>query len=109
MISGATGNVAVVMVSLVASHEIEYLFWATVLAGIIQILVGVFKLAKFICLVPMPVVYGFVNGLAIIIAMAQFPMFKGEEYRMYILVALTMAIMWFLPKFTKAIPSGLGQ
>ena len=108
MISGATGSVAVVMVSLVATHGVEYLFWATVLAGIIQILVGVFKLAKFIRLVPMPVVYGFVNGLAIIIAMAQFPMFKNEGIIMYVLVALTMAIMWFLPKFTKAIPAGLG-
>ena len=107
MISGATGSVAVVMVSLVATHGVEYLFWATVLAGIIQILVGVFKFAKFIRLVPMPVVYGFVNGLAIIIAMAQFPSFKGESYIMYILVALTMAIMWFLPKFTKTIPAGL--
>ena len=107
MISGATGSVAVVMVALVASHGVEYLFWATILAGIFQILVGVFKLAKFIRLVPQPVMFGFVNGLAIIIAMAQFPMFQGEGWIMYLLVASTMAIMYFLPKFSTAIPAGL--
>lgn len=107
MISGATGSVAVVMVALVASHGVEYLFWATVLAGIFQILVGVFKLAKFIRLVPQPVMFGFVNGLAIIIAMAQFPMFEGEGWIMYALVLSTMAIMYFLPKFSTAVPAGL--
>ena len=107
MISGATGSVAVVMVALVATYGVEYLFWATILAGIIQILVGVFKLAKFIRLVPQPVMFGFVNGLAIIIAMAQFPMFQGEGWQMYALVISTMAIMYFLPKFTTAVPAGL--
>jgi SulP family sulfate permease len=107
MISGATGSVAVVMVGLVALHGVEYLFWATVLAGLIQILVGVFKLAKFIRLVPQPVMFGFVNGLAIVIALAQLPMFHGESYPMYLLVLATMAIMYFLPKYTTAVPAGL--
>ena len=107
LISAAAGSIAVVVVSLVKNYGVEYLFWAVVLAGIIQILIGVFRLAKFIRLVPMPVVYGFVNGLAIVIATSQFEFFKGETFWVYPLVALTMAIMYFVPKFTKAIPSGL--
>jgi SulP family sulfate permease len=108
MISGAAGSVAVVVVSLVQKYGIEYLYLAAILAGVIQILVGVLGFAKFIRLVPMPVVYGFVNGLAIVIAYSQFQFFKGESFWIYILVALTMAIMYFLPKFTTAIPAGLG-
>ena len=76
MISGAAGSVAVVSVALVVSHGVEYLFLAVILMGIIQILVGVFKLAKFIRLVPQPVIYGFLNGLAIIIFLSQFNQFK---------------------------------
>ncbi len=108
MISGATGAVAIVLVDLISRFGFEYMLWATVLAGIIQISVGVLKLGKFIRLVPQPAMYGFVNGLAIVIATAQFPLFKDESYLMYILVALTMLIMYFLPKFTKAIPGSLG-
>ncbi|WP_200764090.1 SulP family inorganic anion transporter [Nitrosophilus alvini] len=108
MISGATGAVAIVLVDLVMQHGLEYMLWATILAGIIQILVGLFKLGKFIRLVPQPALYGFVNGLAIVIAMAQFPLFKNENWIIYLLVASTMAIMYFLPKFTKAIPASLG-
>ena len=107
LISAAAGSIAVVVVSLVKNYGVEYLFWAVVLAGIIQILIGVFKLAKFIRLVPMPVVYGFVNGLAIVIATSQFEFFKGESFWVYPLVALTMAIMYYGPKFTKTIPAGL--
>ncbi len=107
LISAAAGSIAVVVVSLVKHYGVEYLFWAVVLAGLIQILIGIFKLAKFIRLVPMPVVYGFVNGLAIVIAISQFEFFKGESFWVYPLVAITMAIMYFGPKFTKAIPSGL--
>ena len=107
LISAAAGSIAVVVVSLVKNYGVEYLFWAVVLAGIIQILIGVFKLAKFIRLVPMPVVYGFVNGLAIVIATSQFEFFKGETWWVYPLVALTMAIMYFGPKITKAVPAGL--
>ncbi len=120
MISGATGALAVVMVSLVATHGVEYLFATVVLMGLIQILVGVLHLGKFIRMVPHPVMLGFVNGLAIVIFLAQLNSFqeKGAEGQlqwlpndammiMLGLVALTMAIIHFLPKFTKAIPSSL--
>lgn len=121
MISGATGALAVVMVSLVSSHGVEYLFAAVVLMGMLQILFGVLKLGKFIRLVPEPVIYGFVNGLAIVIFLSQFGQFKvpaaegggaswmsGEAlYVMGALVLLTMAIMFFLPKITKKLPAAL--
>ncbi len=107
MISGATGAIAVVLVALVTKYGYEYMLVATILAGVLQILVGVFKLGKFIRLVPQPAMYGFVNGLAIVIAMAQFPLFKGEGWIMYALVALTMAIMYFTPRVTKALPASL--
>ncbi|RUM43607.1 MAG: SulP family inorganic anion transporter [Hydrogenimonas sp.] len=107
MISGATGSVAVVMVSLVATHGVEYLFLATVLTGLLQVAFGLMKLAKFIRLVPQPAILGFVNGLAIIIALAQLPMFEGEGPVMYALVFATMATMVILPKITKAVPAGL--
>lgn len=120
MISGATGALAVVMVSLVAQHGVEYLFAAVVLMGLIQIVAGVFKLGKFIRIVPYPVMLGFVNGLAIVIFLAQLGQFKtpnldgslswltgADMFTMLGLVALTMAIIQFLPKLTKAVPSSL--
>lgn len=120
MISGATGALAVVMVSLVKAHGVEYLFAAVVLMGMIQVTLGWFRLGKFIRLVPEPVIFGFVNGLAIVIFLAQFEQFKtpsvgGEPtwitgsalFLMLGLVAVTMAIIYFVPKFTKAIPSSL--
>ncbi len=132
MISGATGALAVVMVSLVAMHGVEYLFATVVLMGILQILAGVFKLGKFIRMVPHPVMLGFVNGLAIVIFLAQLSQFgtagepgwlngtflegsvidiawlEGKDmYLLLGLVALTMAIIHFLPKLTKAVPSSL--
>ncbi|OPX55855.1 sulfate permease, SulP family [Oceanospirillum multiglobuliferum] len=120
MISGATGALAVVMVSLVAQHGVEYLFAAVVLMGVIQISAGVFKLGKFIRMVPHPVMLGFVNGLAIVIFLAQLGQFKekneagvmewmsGEPLMVMAgLIALTMSIIYFLPKLTKAIPSSL--
>ena len=120
MISGATGAMAVVMVSLVAIHGVEYLFATVVLTGILQILAGLFKLGKFIRLVPHPVMLGFVNGLAIVIFLAQLGQFKvtnsaGElEWLqgtpmmiMAGLIIVTMAIIHFLPKLTKAVPSSL--
>jgi len=106
LISAAAGSIAVVVVSLVKNYGVEYLFWAVVFAGIIQILIGVFKLAKFIRLVPMPVVYGFVNGLAIVIATSQFEFFENNLW-VYIFVILTMAIIYFSPKYIKSIPGGL--
>ncbi|MGB0799315.1 MAG: SulP family inorganic anion transporter, partial [Planktomarina sp.] len=127
MISGATGATAVVMVSLVAQHGVQYLFAAVLLAGVIQILAGVFKLGKFIRMVPHPVMLGFVNGLAIVIFLAQMTQFKvpgtvvntghgmsGGEWlsgmalaTMLGLVALTMAIIYLMPKVTKIIPAPL--
>lgn len=120
MVSGATGAIAVIIVALVAQHGVEYLFAAAVLMGLIQIVVGVLKLGKLIRLVPHPVIFGFVNGLAIIIFMSQFSQFKietatgslewisgGRLYIMLGLVILTMAIIKFLPKLTKAVPSSL--
>ena len=116
MISGAAGSVAVVSVALVVTYGVEYLYLAVILMGLIQILVGVFKLAKFIRLVPQSVVYGFLNGLAIIIFISQFNQFKLANGTwlmgmplmiMLFLVALSMLIMYFLPKFTKKVPSAL--
>jgi len=116
MISGATGAVAVVIASLALSHGPEYIFATVVLAGIIQIIAGVFRLGKLMRLVPHPVIFGFVNGLAIIIFMSQLDQFKDssglwmqgpELYMMLGLVLLTMVIIWGLPKFTKVIPASL--
>ena len=116
MISGATGAVAVILVSLVQSHDVEYVFAAVVLAGLIQILFGLLRLGKFIRLVPHPVIFGFVNGLAIIIFMSQLTQFKDASgnwlegsalYLLLGLVALTMLIIHFLPKLTKVVPSSL--
>ncbi len=140
MISGATGAVAVVFVGLgvavaqmypnlsgeeLSVMTLHYIFITTIFAGLFQILVGTLKLGKFIRLVPQPAMFGFVNGLAIVIAMAQLKFFKPsdydqldsakevllhslhENYWMYALVILTMAIMYFLPKWTKAVPAGL--
>jgi SulP family sulfate permease len=120
MISGATGAMAVVMVALVAEQGVQYLFAAVVLTGLLQILFGALKLGKFIRLVPQPVMLGFVNGLAIVIFLSQLGQFKFIDdagtvawlegnalFIMLGLVALTMAIIHFLPKFTKVVPSAL--
>ena len=120
MISGATGAMAVVMVALVMNHGVQYLFAAVVLAGIIQISFGIFKMGKFIRLVPYPVMLGFVNGLAIVIFLAQLGQFEvlnaqgdwewmsgSMLYMMLGLIALTMAIIYLLPKLTTAIPASL--
>ncbi|MDA8572173.1 SulP family inorganic anion transporter [Flavobacteriaceae bacterium] len=129
MISGATGALAVVMVSLVAQGNamgapsenlgLYYLFLTVILMGCIQILAGVFKLGKFVRLIPHPVMMGFVNGLAIVIFLSQLGMFKttgaeglvwmqGQELWIMIgLVVLTMGIMFGLPKLTKKLPEAL--
>ncbi|HQW04606.1 MAG: SulP family inorganic anion transporter [Flavobacteriales bacterium] len=116
MISGATGAIAVVIVALAARHGVEYVFAAVVLAGMFQVLAGLFRLGKFIRLVPQPVMYGFVNGLAIVIFMAQMAQFKTVDgawmrglplWTMLGFVVLTMAIIWGLPRLTKVIPSSL--
>jgi len=119
MISGAAGSLAVVMVALVVQHGVEYLFATVVLMGILQILFAAAKLGKFIRMVPHPVMLGFVNGLAIVIFIAQFGHFKTSTpngvtwitgyplYLMVALIAVTMAIIYLLPKLTKVIPSTL--
>jgi len=118
MISGATGAMAVVMVALVAEHGVEYLFAAVVLTGLIQILAGILRLGKYIRIVPHPVMLGFVNGLAIVIFLAQLQHFQipgsegewlaGNDLLVFSgLIALTMAIIYFLPKLTAAFPSSL--
>ena len=119
MISGATGALAVVMVALVSAHGVEYLFATVVLMGVIQMTAGVLRLGKFIRLVPHPVMLGFVNGLAIVIFLAQLGQFKVAEaggrvwmhgpqlWAMLGLVAVTMAVIWATPRLTQVIPAPL--
>ncbi|UOQ86387.1 SulP family inorganic anion transporter [Gracilibacillus salinarum] len=107
MISAATGAMALLMVNLVADHGLQYLFAATILTGIIQIIFGVFKLATVMKFVPRSVMVGFVNALAILIFTAQLEHFKGEGFVMYALVALTLGIIYLFPRLTKVIPSTL--
>jgi len=116
MISGATGAVAVVIVSLAKDHGVEYVFAAVILAGILQMSAGFLKLGKLMRLVPQPVIFGFVNGLAVVIFMSQLSAFKtadgswltgGSLYVLLGLVVLTMLIIWGLPKISKALPASL--
>lgn len=107
MISGATGAMALLMVTLIAEHGLQYLLAATILTGILQIIFGVFKLARFMKFIPRSVMVGFVNALAILIFMAQLDHFIDASWVMYALVAGTLAIIYILPKFTNAIPSPL--
>ncbi len=116
MISGATGAVAVVLVVLAKQYGVEYVFATVILAGIIQMIAGFLRLGKFMRLVPQPVIFGFVNGLAIIIFMSQIEQFKDNSGEwlsgnaLYIfsgLVLLTMLLIWLLPKISKAIPASL--
>ncbi|OEH86878.1 sodium-independent anion transporter [Desulfuribacillus stibiiarsenatis] len=107
MISAATGAMALVMITLVADYGLQYLLAATVLTGVIQILFGVFKLAKYMKFIPRSVMVGFVNALAILIFMAQLENFVDVTWVMYALVALTLTIIYILPRLTNAIPSTL--
>ncbi|MDQ0208846.1 SulP family inorganic anion transporter [Alkalicoccobacillus murimartini] len=107
MISAATGAMALVMVTLVANYGLEYLLAATILTGVIQIIFGVCKFAKLMQFVPRTVMTGFVNSLAILIFMAQIEHFIGETWVMYLLVGVTLAIIYLFPMITKAVPSTL--
>jgi len=124
MISGATGAVAIVLVGLsiavkdmaiangligsaVSFEIIQYITLTAIVAGLIQIAIGIFKMGKFIRLVPQPALHGFVNGLAVVIASSQFKFLDDAGMFMYFIIAGTMATMYFLPKITSAIPSGL--
>lgn len=107
MISAATGAMALLMVTLVADHGLEYLFATTILTGVIQILFGVFRLGRYIKFVPKAVMIGFVNALAFLIFEAQFEHFYGESWIIYPVVALGLAVIYLFPRLTNAIPSPL--
>ena len=124
MISGATGAVAIVLVGVSMAAKtlleaqgvlgealsfgiVQYITLTAVFAGLIQIAIGVFKMGKFIRLVPQPALHGFVNGLAVVIASSQFKFLEGAGNLMYIIILGTMATMYFLPKITSAVPGGL--
>ena len=115
MVSGAAGSMAVVIVALVVQQGVQYLLATVLLGGLLMILFGVLRLGKLVRLVPYPVMLGFVNGLAIVIAMAQLDHFKDGEallsgtplYVMLGLVALTMAVVYVLPRVTRAVPPAL--
>ncbi|HDT9242416.1 TPA: SulP family inorganic anion transporter [Listeria monocytogenes] len=107
MISGATGAMALLMVPLVKEHGLDYLLVATILTGVIQILFGIFKVAKVMKFIPRAVMIGFVNALAILIFMAQVPHFIGISNLTYVFVAITLAIVYILPRFFKALPAPL--
>ncbi|MFY0760421.1 SulP family inorganic anion transporter [Metabacillus dongyingensis] len=107
MISAATGAMALLMVTLVADHGLQYLLAATVLTGVIQFVMGMLKLGKVMKFIPRSVMVGFVNSLAILIFTAQLPHFAGETWIMYALVAGALAIIYILPRFTTAVPSPL--
>lgn len=116
MISGATGAVAVVIVTLAQQYGVEYVFATVILAGILQMLAGVLRLGKLMRLVPHPVIFGFVNGLAVIIFMSQISQFQtvdgewlsGSTLYIFLgLVLLTMLVIWGLPKLTKVVPASL--
>ncbi|MCR9227269.1 MAG: SulP family inorganic anion transporter [Flavobacteriaceae bacterium] len=116
MISGATGAVAVVIVTLAQQYGVEYVFATVILAGILQMIAGLLRLGKLMRLVPHPVIFGFVNGLAVIIFMSQMSQFQtpGGDWlsgsTLYIflgLVLLTMLVIWGLPKLTKVVPASL--
>ena len=120
MISGATGALAVVMVALVAQHGVEYLFATVVLMGLLQLTAGALRWGKFIRMVPYPVMLGFVNGLAIVIGLAQLEQFKISTptgatqwmqgpmlYSTLGLIAATMLVIWLTPRVTKFVPAPL--
>ncbi len=107
MISAATGAMALLMAPLVREHGLDYLLAATILTGVIQVLFGVFKVAKVMKFIPRAVMIGFVNALAILIFMAQVPHFIGISNMTYVFVAVTLAIIYIFPRFIKSIPAPL--
>ena len=120
MISGATGAMAVVMTSLVVTHGVQHLFAAVVLAGVFQVTFGVLRFGKFVHLIPLPVTIGFVNGLALVIGLAQVEQFRSPNpdgsagwlsgqalWTMIGIAGAVMAVMFLLPKLTRAVPAGL--
>jgi SulP family sulfate permease len=107
MVSSTAGSMAVLMTALVAQHGVEYLFAATILTGLIQYAMGVFKMGRWMSFVPHSVISGFINSLAILIFISQLRYFEGQSWLMYAMVMATLVIIYVLPKFTKAVPSPL--
>jgi SulP family sulfate permease len=107
MISAATASTAVLFVTLVKNHGVEYLFAASILAGIIQYGIGLAGFGRFMRFVPRAVMVGFVNALAILIFLAQLPQFKGANWMLYAMIVGSLVIIYGLPKITKAVPSAL--
>jgi SulP family sulfate permease len=107
MISAATGAMALLMVPLVKEYGLDYLLAATILTGVIQVVFGVFKIAKLMKFIPRAVMIGFVNSLAILIFMAQVPHFLGISSMTYLFVAITLIIVYVVPRFIKAVPAPL--
>jgi SulP family sulfate permease len=107
MISAATGAMALLMITLVADHGVQYLFAATILTGILQIIFGVLRLSRYMKFIPRSVMVGFVNSLAILIFLAQLQHFVGESWMMYAMVIVTLAIIYLFPYINKTIPSTL--
>lgn len=106
-ISAATGAMALLMIELVKQHGLQYLFAATCLTGIFQVLFGVLKLGRQMKYVPRAVMLGYINALAVLIFLAQLPQLTGKPPMVYILTALSLAIIYILPRFTKVVPSPL--
>ncbi|MGG3574130.1 SulP family inorganic anion transporter [Bacillus gobiensis] len=107
MVSATAGSMAVLMTALVAENGIEYLFAATILTGIIQLLMGVFRLGKLMRFVPHSVITAFVNSLAILIFLAQLHYFEDQSWGMYAMIAGTLLVIYLIPKFTSVVPSPL--
>ncbi|MCE3038512.1 SulP family inorganic anion transporter [Helicobacter anatolicus] len=107
LVSAAAGSMAVVAVHLSLSHGTQYVLAAGILAGILQIIFGLLRLGKWVRMIPQTAIFGFVNGLAIVIFSSQLQFFASEGVAMYVIVGLTMAIMLILPKFSRILPAGL--
>lgn len=107
MISAATGSMALLMITLVQQHGVEYLFAATILTGILQVLIAIFKIDRFFSFIPQSAIAGFVNALGLLIFIAQLNQLPGQPWQAYVMVAVTLAIVYLFPRLTKAVPSPL--
>lgn len=107
MISAATGSMALLMTTLVEKHGVEYLFAATILTGVLQFLIGVFKFDQLFNFIPQAAIAGFVNALGILILLAQLHQLPGQPWQAYVMVAVTLGIVYLFPRITKAVPSPL--
>jgi SulP family sulfate permease len=106
-ISAATGAMALLMIDLVKNHDLQYLFAATLLTGVFQVVFGLLKLGRQMRFVPRAVMIGYINALAVLIFLAQLPQLSNVPPTVYVLTILSLAIIYILPRFTKAVPSPL--